>query len=154
MGLSFRTLSGVLSLLVGLGVMRVAAGPLEPSAADPLPTLSSDEIVTKMVENYLARARALGAYQGTRVYRLEYRGFPSSRSAEMTVDVKYRSPGTKDFRIRSENGSKLILDKIFKRMMQTEKEALTAENQSRVALNQDNYRFALAGNEIMPTGPS
>src|ERR1700721_1557115 len=115
MGLSFRTLCGVLSLLVGLGVMRVAAGPLEPSAADPLPTLSSDEIVTKMVENNLARARALGAYQGTRVYRLEYRGFPTSRRPETTVDVKYRSPGTKDLTIPSEKGSKLIIDRGLKR---------------------------------------
>ena len=54
MGISFRTLSGTLSLLVGLGVMRVAAAPFEPSAADPLPTLSSDEIVTRMVEKNLA----------------------------------------------------------------------------------------------------
>ena len=72
----------------------------------------------------------------------------------MVVEVKYRSPGTKDFRIRSENGSKLILDRIFNRILQTEKEALTAENQSRVALNQDNYRFALAGSETMSTGPA
>src|ERR1700693_341546 len=132
MGLSFRTLSGVLSLLVGLGVMRVAAGPLEPSPADPLPTLSSDEIVTKMVENNLARARALGAYQGNRTYRLEYRGFPSSRTAEMVVDVNYRSPGTKEFTVRSETGSKLLIDRVFKKMLQSEKEALTEENQQGV----------------------
>ncbi|MFZ0859906.1 MAG: hypothetical protein WAN18_04435 [Candidatus Sulfotelmatobacter sp.] len=132
----------------------MAAAPLDPPAASPVPLLSAEEIVTKMVERNLERARALGAYQGTRVYRLEYRGFPGSRSADMIVEVKYRSPGTKDFSIRSENGSRLIIDRIFKRMLQTEKEALTEENQSRVALNQDNYRFALAGFESMPTGPS
>ena len=139
---------------MGLEARQVAAAPLDPPAATPVPLLSTEEIVTRMVERNLERARALGAYQGTRIYRLEYRGFPSSRSADMTVEVKYRSPGTKDFRIRSENGSKLILDRIFKRILQTEKEALSEENQSRVALNQDNYRFALAGFETMPTGPS
>ena len=154
MNIYFRALCGVMGLLVGLEARQVAAAPLDPPAATPVPVLSTEEIVTRMVERNLERARALGAYQGTRIYRLEYRGFPSSRSADMTVEVKYRSPGTKDFRIRSENGSKLILDRIFKRMMQTEKEALTAENQSRVALNQDNYRFALSGFETMPTGPS
>jgi hypothetical protein len=107
-----------------------------------------------MVERNLERARALGAYQGTRVYRLEYRGFPGSRSADMIVDVKYRAPETKEFSIRSESGSRLIIDRIFKRMLQTEKEALAEENQSRVALNQDNYRFTLAGYETMPSGPS
>ena len=154
MNIYFRALCGVMGLLVGFEAGQVAAAPLDPAPATPIPLLSTVEIVTRMVERNLERARALGAYQGTRIYRLEYRGFPSSRSADMTVEVKYRSPGTKDFRIRSENGSKLILDRIFKRMMQTEKEALTAENQSRVALNQDNYRFALAGFETMPTGPS
>lgn len=72
----------------------------------------------------------------------------------MIVEVKYRSPGTKEFSIRSQNGSKFIVDRIFKRMLQTEEEALTQANQNRVALNRDNYRFALAGVESMPTGPS
>jgi len=154
MNIYFRALCGVMAVLVGLEARQVAAAPLDPPAATPVPLLSTEEIVTRMVERNLERARALGAYQGTRIYRLEYRGFPSSRSADMTVEVKYRSPGTKDFRIRSENGSKLILDRIFKRILQTEKEALSEENQSRVALNQDNYRFALAGSETMPSGLS
>jgi hypothetical protein len=127
---------------------------VDPPAASPAALLTTEEIVTKMVERNLERAHALGAYQGTRVYHLEYRGFPGSRSAEMIVEMKYRSPGTKDFSVRSERGSKLIIDRIFKRMLQTEKEALSEENQSRVALNRDNYQFALAGVERMPTGLS
>jgi hypothetical protein len=143
-----------LSLLVQLGAGQVAAAPIDPPAASPVPLLTTEEIVTRMVERNLERARALGAYQGTRVYRLEYRGFPGSRDAEMIVEMKYRSPGTKDFTVRSQHGSKLIIDRIFNRMLQTEKDALAAENQSRVALNQDNYQFALLGSESMPTGPS
>jgi hypothetical protein len=127
---------------------------VDPPAASPAALLTTEEIVTKMVERNLERAHALGAYQGTRVYHLEYRGFPGSRSAEMIVEMKYRSPGTKDFSVRSEHGSKLIIDRIFKRMLQTEKEALSEENQSRVALNRDNYQFALAGVERMSTGLS
>lgn len=149
-----RALCCILSLLIGLGARQSAAAPVDPALASPLPALSAEEIVTKMVERNLERARALGAYQGTRVYRLEYRGFPGSRRAEMIVEVKYRSPGTKDFSIRSENGSKFIIERIFKRMLQTEKEALTEENQSRVALNQENYKFTLLGNESTATGPS
>jgi hypothetical protein len=143
-----------LSLLIALGASPTVAAPLDPPIAKPLPLLNAEEVVARMVERNLERARALGAYQGTRVYHLEYHGFPASRSANMIVEVKYRSPGTKDFSVRSEHGSKFIIDRIFNRMLQTEKEALTEENQSRVALNQDNYRFALAGFETMPTGPS
>jgi hypothetical protein len=153
MKIYFRVLCSLL-LLVGLGAGPVAAAPVDPPGASPVPLLSTEEIVTKMVERNLERAHALGAYQGTRVYHLEYRGFPGSRSAEMIVEMKYRSPGTKDFNVRSERGSKLIIDRIFKRMLQTEKEALSEENQSRVALNRDNYQFVLAGVERVPTGLS
>jgi hypothetical protein len=89
---------------------------------------------------------------GIRIYRLEYRGFPGSRSAEMTVAVKYRSPGTKEFSIQSEKGSQLLIERVFQKMLQSEQEALQEENQARVALNNDNYHFALAGYEIIPTG--
>src|SRR5580693_8306381 len=152
MKIYLQTLYCALAVLIGLGATPTAAAPSDSPAASPISPLNTEEIVTKMVERNLERARALGAYQGTRVYRLEYRGFPGSRSANMIVEVKYRSPGTKEFSIRSETGSRLIIDKIFKRMLQTEKEALAEENQSRVALNQDNYRFTLTGYETMPTG--
>jgi hypothetical protein len=60
-------------------------------------------------------AIALVAYQGTRIYRLEYRGFLGSRSAEMVVDVEYKSPETKEFIILSETGSKLLIERVFKK---------------------------------------
>ncbi len=140
----------VLSLVVAVTAPAAASDP--PAATAAVPLLSAEEIVSRLVERNLERARALNAYQGTRVYRMEYRGFLGFRSADMTVEVKYRSPGSKDFSILSENGSRLIIDRIFKRMLATEKEAQSEENQSRVALNQDNYRFALAGCESTPTG--
>jgi hypothetical protein len=153
MKISVSAICCVLSLVGGAGAVQGVAAPLDPAAATPVALLSADEIVGRMVERNLERARALEAYEGTRVYRLEYRGFPGFRSAEMIVEVKYRSPGTKDFNIRSEKGSRLIIERIFKRVLQTEKEALSEENQSRVALNQDNYEFTLAGYESTPAGP-
>jgi hypothetical protein len=144
-----------LSMLIGLGFLRAATAqsPDKP-AATPHAGLSAEEVVNHLVQRNLERARALNAYQGTRVYRLEYRGFPGSRSAEMIVDVKYRTPGTKEFSIRSETGSQLIVERVFKRMLQSEKEAVSEENQSRIALNQDNYSFTLAGYESTPAGSS
>lgn len=142
-----------LSLLLGFGVSPGAfAQPSDTLAAVPHVRLSSEEIVTNLIQRNLERARALGAYQGTRIYRLEYHGFPGSRAAEMTVDVKYSTPGTKEFSIRSEKGSRLIIDRVFKRMLQSEKEAAAEENQSHVALNRDNYKFTLDGYESTPSG--
>jgi hypothetical protein len=153
MKLHSRSARFSLSLLIGLGILQAAiAQPSDEPAAAPQAGLSAEEIVNRLVQRNLERAHALGAYQGTRIYRLDYHGFPSSRSAEMIVDVKYRSPGTKEFSIRSEQGSQLIIERVFKRMLQSEKEAISEENQSRVALNHDNYSFTLAGYESTPAG--
>jgi len=115
--------------------------------------LTTEQVVNRMVQRNIERANALIGYRGTRIYRLEYHGFPAGKSAEMTVDVNYRFPGTKEFIIQSETGSRLLIEKVFHKLLQSEKEALTAENQAHVALNNENYRFALTGYEIMPTGP-
>ena len=140
--------------LVCTGAWQPAtAQPSNTPTIEPRPALTSEQVVNQLVQRNLERAQALIAYQGTRIYRLEYRGFPGSRSAEMTVAVKYRSPGTKEFSIQSEKGSRLLIDRVFHKLLQSEKEALSEENQARVALNHDNYRFALAGYESMPTGP-
>jgi hypothetical protein len=144
----------MLPLLICIGTWQLALaqtsdiGTVEPRAG----LSTTEEVVNNMVRRNLERARALGAYQGTRTYRVEYRGFPSSRSAEMVVDVNYKAPGTKEFTVRSESGSKLLIDRVFKRMLQSEKEALTEENQRGVALNNDNYRFLLLGHERTPGG--
>jgi hypothetical protein len=114
--------------------------------------LTSDEIVQGLVRRNLDRARSLPAFRSTRIYRVDYRGFPGSRSAEMIVDVQYSPPGTKVFSIRSQTGSKLIIDRVFKKLLEAEKEASDAENQRRTALNGENYTFALLSCEITPDG--
>lgn len=109
--------------------------------------LSAEQVVQNLVRMNAERAQELRSYQGKRIYRLEYHGFPGTRNAEMVVDVKYRSPGTKEFTIESETGSKLVIDRVFKKLLQSETEALEAENLRRTALNEENYVFALEGYE-------
>ena len=75
-----------------------------------------------------------------------------TRSAEMVVNLKYQSPGTKEFTIRSSTGSKLIIDTVFKKLLQAEQEALGVEAQRRTALNRDNYDFTLVGYDSKPSG--
>lgn len=115
--------------------------------------LNVEEVVNRLIQGNIERAQALTAYRGTRVYRLEYHGFAGSRTAEMVVNVSYRSPQTKEFSIQSESGSRLLIERVFHKLLQTEKEALNLDNQANVALNRDNYRFALLGNTSTPTGP-
>ena len=151
--LPFRFLLLIPPLLFCIGPRQSAnaqqRGGFAPVANAPLRT---EQIVEKLAERNLERAQALHAYLGSRIYRVEYRGFPGGRSAEMVVDVKYQSPGTKEFTIRSATGSKMIIDKVFKKLLQAEKEALAIEAQRRTALNGDNYNFTLIGHQNTPSG--
>lgn len=148
-----RVLLGVLLLSCLRPWHCVTAQSLNTPAIAPRTALNVEDVVNQLVQRNMERAQALAAYRGTRVYRLEYRGFTGSRSAEMVVDVTYRSPRTKEFSIQSETGSRLAIEKVFHKLLQTEKEALNEDNQASVALNRDNYRFALLGHTSMPTGP-
>ena len=49
----------------------------------------------------------------------------------MIVAVAYRSPTTKEFSIQSETGSRTLIERVFHKLLQSEKEALTAEPGSR-----------------------
>jgi hypothetical protein len=116
----------------------------------PLPTV---QVVEKLVWMNLLRAQALHSYHGTRTYRVEYRGLFSTTNAEMVVDVIYRAPGTKEFTIRSSTGSKLIIDKVLKKLLQAEEDALSADGQRRTALSSENYEFTMVGYESTALRP-
>src|SRR2546428_3691076 len=99
-----------LPLLICVGTwQRANAQPSHPTILETAAALSTDEIVRHLVSQNLKRSRALAAYQGTRTYRLDYHGFPGSRVAEMTVEVNYKAPATKEFTVRAESGSKLLI---------------------------------------------
>jgi hypothetical protein len=92
------------------------------------------------------RARNLLSFQATRDYQLHYTGFPSPLTAEMQVKVSYTAPGTKEFTIESESGSKLIINRVFHRLLESEKESGSDEaNRAAVALTTANYSFSLLG---------
>ena len=146
-----KSLAAALLIFTGLSHLgnAQATGPSTPVTGAPLTT---EQVVQNLVRRNAERAEALRSYQGTRTYRLEYRGFPSARSAEMVVNVKYLSPGTKEFVVQSATGSKLIIDKVFKKLLEAEEDALDAPMQRRTALNCDNYEFAMVGYETGPSG--
>jgi hypothetical protein len=150
--LRFRLVLLVLTL--GGSLWQPAAaqeGATVPAFGAPL---DAKQVVENLVRMNRQRAQALRAYQGSRTYHLDYRGFPGSRSAQMVVAVKYRSPETKEFTIQSQTGSQLIIDRVFKKLLESEKEALEEENQRRTALNTDNYLFTLVGYESTAAGSS
>jgi hypothetical protein len=153
-----RSLHGLVILMLSLcaaGLSQTASGQ-ESAAPDQRPRgqLNAEQVVHNLINMNLKRAQALVAYQSTRVYRLTYKGFPGGRTAEMVVNVKYTAPATKEFEIVSATGSKVLIDRVFKKLLQAEKEAFEIENQKRIAINQENYELTLVGYENPPGGPS
>lgn len=70
----------------------------------------------------------------------------------MTVEAAYDSPSTKRFQIISQSGSNLIISRVFKRLLESEKEAAEPEMHARMLLNRDNYDLALIGFEPSEPG--
>jgi hypothetical protein len=138
------------AILVGVCWAGADSGPLPPSITTA--PLSVDQVINNLVRNDKERAQALRHYESTRVYRLSYRGFPGDRDAEMTVAATYDSPSTKSFRVISQTGSKLIVDRVFKRLLESEKEAAEPEMHARTLLNRANYDIALIGYEASDKG--
>jgi hypothetical protein len=111
-----------------------------------------EQVVEKLQEKNAERAAALDQFTGTRVYRMQYRGFPSDRDAEMVVNVTYHAPNSKEFHVVSETGSKFIIEHIFKKLLEGEREANNEENRRHTALSTENYDFTSAGYEAAPDG--
>jgi hypothetical protein len=143
-----REFAVVVVLLIVASSIPAGAQQHPPAAIAPL---TADEIVHKLVDMNTRRTKALHALRGTRIYRAEYHGL-GARTAEMIVTVNFEAPATKEFTVESSDGSKLIIDKVFAKLLEAEKEALNADVQRRSALTDDNYRFSLTGYEDGPSG--
>jgi hypothetical protein len=110
-----------------------------------LPALDADQVVQRLLEKNKERAQGLQHYLGKRSYRLEYRGFPTSAEATMEVEVNFDAPASKRFTIVSSTGSKLILNRVFHRLLESEEQAGDLSNRKHTELGPDNYTFSLAG---------
>ena len=116
----------------------------------PLPV---EQVARKLEEKNSQRAAALDEFSSTRVYRMQYHGFPSDRDAEMVVNFTYHAPQSKEFHVVSQTGSKFVIDHVFKKLLEGEQEAANQENREHTALSRENYNFTSAGYEITPDGP-
>jgi outer membrane lipoprotein-sorting protein len=153
----FRDCGLVAALALGVTLAAICqALPQEP-ATEGTPHSSStpltvDQVVATLQERNTERAAALDQYKATRVYRMQYRGFPSARDGEMVVNVDYHAPNSKQFQIVSQTGSKFIIDHVFNKLLEGEQEASNEENRRHTALSTENYDFTLAGYESAPDG--
>jgi hypothetical protein len=146
---SMHVVSGI-RLVLALAALALP-GFAQVSPACPLQ--SSDQIVSNLIKKNAERASTLPAFQSTRSYRLDYGGIGGSRNAELILEMQFTPPSTKTFVVLSQSGSKVLTDRVIKKLIEEEKSAFQPENQQRTALNEINYAFVLNGCEMTERGP-
>src|SRR6202158_1535574 len=134
-------------------VLMLEPGAARAHAQNPGETgLTASQVVARLVQKNAERANALERYQGRRSYRLDYVGFPENLHAEMIVDVSYKAPDSKEFKVLSESGSTWIVNHILKRCLKSEHEASEAANRERTTLNSQNYDFTMVADQSTEEG--
>jgi hypothetical protein len=134
-----RTYFSLIAAAVALSAVGTSAQVPAAIAAEPQLTLA--QVVENLVQKNAERAKALESYRGKRTYKIDYKGFPSALRAEMIVEMTYAAPAKKNFKILSESGSKWIVKRVLKRLIDAEKEAQEAAIRTSVELNTQNYNF-------------
>jgi hypothetical protein len=127
-------------------------GVFAQEASTPTAKLSPDEVVDNLVRKNQERSHALLRADATRVYHLTYRGFPGDREAEMTVEATFEQPHEKTFKVLSQSGSKMISERVFKKLLESEKEAADPKVSAQTQLSRENYDFQFAGFEPSESG--
>jgi outer membrane lipoprotein-sorting protein len=124
----------------------------EPAMQNHPPQLNLDQVVTNLEQRNADRAAALEQFEGKRIYHMQYHGFFKNQDAEMVVKVRFQAPNSKEFTIVSQNGSRFVIDHVFKKLLEGEQQAAKGDNLREAALSRENYNFAFLGYEASPEG--
>ena len=149
-GRIIRALIALAALISASQLLAIDSGA--PAPATVSVPLSTDQVVDNLVRRNQELAQALLHSEATRVYHLVYHGLASDLVAEMTVHATYDRPSSKEFTVVSQSGSKLIVNHVFKKLLESEKEAAQPDMSAKIQLNRDNYNFVLIGYEPSKTG--
>jgi len=110
---------------------------------------SADQIVSRLMEENAERQKALESYSSERTYRVEYHGTGGEHHGEIAVHVQYGDQGEKRLTVVSESGSKLICERVLRKMVETEQEASERSSRMQMMLSPENYSFELLGQEMV-----
>lgn len=144
--------SGILAVAASTALILTIA---LPAFAQDMPltrsTPSSEVIVQNLMAANARRSAALRAYQGKRVYKLDYTGLFGGH-AEMQVEATYRAPNEKTFKVVSESGSKLLIRQVLLKLLQSEREAQEERSRKALEISPANYDFKLESTQHTPDG--
>jgi len=113
--------------------------------------LPADAVVQKMRATSARRSAELQGFRATRTYDLKYHGFLGTREAGMKVLATYTAPDKLEFSVISQSGSKLLLNRVLLKLLESEREAF--KNQKQIELSPANYTFESDGVETSDNDP-
>ena len=105
--------------------------------------VTTDDVITKMLEHNRTQNEALRRYSAVRTY--EIKNAEGKLAAEAVVHVTYEAPNRKTFDKTSEEGSRIVRHLVFDRLMQSEGETVSGQEHHDSAITTANYNFALTG---------
>jgi hypothetical protein len=126
-------------------VSRPEANTAPPVYTAPFASLTSDDVIARMLERNRSRSSQLQRYSEVRTY--EIRNSEGKLAARAVVLVNYEAPDRKDFSKTSERDSLIVRHLVFDRLMQGESETTSGRKHHDSAITAENYAFALAGEE-------
>src|SRR5262245_34627882 len=120
-----------------------AVSPLRES----LRGMTSDELFSKLLEHNHLRNLRLQQYSAVRTY--EARNNKGKVHAQETVVVHYQAPSTRTFKTTSEEGSWVIRNLVFKRLMESESDAEVGRQHRDSSIRPENYTFTIIGEQTI-----
>ena len=108
-------------------------------------TITSEEIVARMLARNHLRNEQLRRYSAVRTY--EIRNLEGKLAAQAVVRVDYEAPDKKTFNKTSEKGSGIVRHLVFDRLIQSEGETSAGREHHDSAITAANYTFRLTGEE-------
>lgn len=106
-----------------------------------------DQIILRMMAKNEARQANLLGYSSERTYRVEYRGTGGQHHAEILVRAEYVGAGQKRLTVVEQSGSKVICERVLRKMVESEQEASEKANRMQMMLSPENYNIELAGKD-------
>jgi hypothetical protein len=135
----------VLGVVVCLGLSIQAVGQGAPAA---------DEIVTQMLAKNQQRQAGLNGFTSDRTYTLEYKGTGGEHHGKIRVHAEYLGAGQKRLTVIEESGSKVICERVLRKMVESEQEAAESANRMQTTLSPANYNLQLVGQESLDGVPT
>ena len=134
------------SMLVGFAATGPhAAGQSADSAPSAQASVTANQIVAKVIKHNELRNAELHKYSAVRVY--EIKDLSGNVKASKTVRMEYFAPDTKKFESIKEDGSAIVRDLVFDRLMETEAATAGGHERRDSSITPANYSFHLIGQE-------